>query len=206
MTFTDEPPRKESLVQPRKHWLEYAIFAFVILTTIATSWAAYYTQRQAETVRDQERRQLRAYLGTAPGAIDVDKTEKSSGYIGAIIKVRNFGQAPAYDVKPLKHGYKLSPPLRGELESIDGGTQVSVEQKSKYTLFPSVEVPIGHVQLTSTSENKQIASGSDYSLIVFGTISYRDVFDEVHVTNYCYIYSRERLSDGAHCHMHNDSD
>ena len=45
-----------------KHWLEYAIFVFVILTAIATGCAPWYMRQQWITADDSEKRDLRAYV------------------------------------------------------------------------------------------------------------------------------------------------
>ncbi len=99
-----------------KHWLEYAIFIFVIITAIATSAAAWYTRQQWITAGDVEERQLRAYV-TADSA-DISVTALK---ISATISIKNSGQTPAYefrewsraftnDVKnPIDPPFKLNP-------------------------------------------------------------------------------------------------
>jgi hypothetical protein len=65
-TTNDEYKRSQ---RKSKHWLEYAIFGFVIVTALATGYAAYYTKNQWVTMEDSEKRQLRAYVGVVPGSI-----------------------------------------------------------------------------------------------------------------------------------------
>jgi len=84
-------PRTSAKAEP-KHWLEYAIFLFVIATAIATGFAAYYTRQQWLTAEDTEKRSLRAYIAistTIPIKMDSEKI---------VITMDNFGQTPAKDV------------------------------------------------------------------------------------------------------------
>lgn len=85
----------------KKHWLEYAIFLFVVATAAATGLAAYYTRNQWCTMQDQlsimrdtEVRQLRAYILPAGSSIRVD----AENIIHISLILKNFGQTPAYDL------------------------------------------------------------------------------------------------------------
>jgi hypothetical protein len=49
--------------KPKKiHWFEGLIFVFVVVTAIATAFAAYYTREQWRTSADTEKQTLRAYV------------------------------------------------------------------------------------------------------------------------------------------------
>jgi hypothetical protein len=56
------PDNSEGAKREPKHWLEYAIFFFVIATAVATGFAAWYTRQQWLTAVDTEQRQTRAYV------------------------------------------------------------------------------------------------------------------------------------------------
>src|SRR5580700_52323 len=87
----DKAKAKAKAKAEPKHWLEYAIFVFVIATAIATGFAAYYTRRQALTAADTEQRQLRAYLGISSPVIN-----EAEGVI--TLQVSNGGQTPATNI------------------------------------------------------------------------------------------------------------
>jgi hypothetical protein len=86
------PEQTAGYAEERKHWLEYAIFVFVVLTTIATFTAAWYTRKQWITADEVQQRQLRAYLGIT--SIDYDK--KNEGYLTVVVS--NGGLTPAHNV------------------------------------------------------------------------------------------------------------
>ena len=101
-----KPPVNEQKDRPtkeRKHWLDYSIFFFVILTAGAT-WAAYYTQQQFNVASDEERRQLRAYVGPTPGDISNlgDATEQTF-----TATRKNYDATPAYDVSVAVFGQSV---------------------------------------------------------------------------------------------------
>lgn len=88
---TDVPHKAKA---EAKHWLEYAIFIFVIATAVATGAAAYYTRQQWLTAEDQERRSLRAYISA--------KIEKYPDIMhdswDMTVVFKNHGQTPALNV------------------------------------------------------------------------------------------------------------
>jgi hypothetical protein len=85
----------------KKHWLEYAIFLFVVATAVATGLAAWYTRQQWLTMegqlavtRDTEIRQLRAYLHV--GHTPLIASDRKNG---AIISINHAGVTPAFKIR-----------------------------------------------------------------------------------------------------------
>ena len=100
---TAPPPanRNQRGAKPEsKHWMEYAIFFFVVATAIATGFAAYFTGQQWQTAADTEKRQLRAYVAVLPS--DVENFGQPSGQKFTLIR-KNYGQTPL----PIKSGLPL---------------------------------------------------------------------------------------------------
>jgi hypothetical protein len=87
----DEPKSK---AEP-KHWLEYAIFVFVIATAIANGFAAYYTRQQWLTAADTEQRQLRAYVSAGVEQYPDINAE----HLNYIVLMKNHGQTPAFKMR-----------------------------------------------------------------------------------------------------------
>ena len=75
-----------------KHWLEYAIFTFVILTSLATGAAAWYAREQWLVSQDTEKRELRPYVGIA-GFSAVHVPFDGGAYLIYAIW-ENFGSTP----------------------------------------------------------------------------------------------------------------
>jgi hypothetical protein len=142
---TTPPPTNSDQDSPKpepKHWLEFAIFAFVVGTTIATAIAAYYTSwqwdaanRQANTANDTEKRSLRAYVAVPPGDVKDFGTPKQS----IILERRNSGQTPAYGVGILTATADII--LVGQpIPNPTGCAHPNL--RDLMTVFPNVPVPL----------------------------------------------------------------
>jgi hypothetical protein len=77
----------------RKHPLDWAVFVLLLLTTVATGFAAYYTHNQWMTAQDTEKRQLRAYI-----LVDRDHAHirANTQVTDLEMAIKNYGQTPAY--------------------------------------------------------------------------------------------------------------
>jgi hypothetical protein len=102
-----------------KHWLDYAIFAFVILTAIGTSFAAFYTRQQWITADDAELRSLRAYGSVYFSPIESFDIADPKGPFPAInVTAQNGGQTPAYNVSVKASIGPLEFPLRRKITNV----------------------------------------------------------------------------------------
>jgi hypothetical protein len=97
-----DPPKRD-----RKHPLDYFIAFFLVLTFIATAFAACYTRKQWITADDAEKRSLRAYLiaenarfsRNKDGTLEYGHTQgDGSRELLVLYDVINEGVTPAYDV------------------------------------------------------------------------------------------------------------
>jgi hypothetical protein len=77
-----------------KHPLEYAIFFLVVITAVATGFAAYYTHNQWITAEDTAKRQLRAYVFFRPHGHF--KLPEVGAPMEIPVPIRNYGPTPAY--------------------------------------------------------------------------------------------------------------
>jgi hypothetical protein len=198
----DETHHSQASKPKGRHWLEYAIFIFVIATTVATGWAAYFTQQQWEVTSDQEKRQLRAYVGIVPGDVenlgDIGKQTWNASR-------KNYGQTPAYDVAIVAYGQSIihtgepiptNPPLPPP------------DIRGAITLFPTADLAL---RLKGIAINKEklteFLNADGFQLVYFGTIQYHDIFDQRHFTYFCWMYSRDHPNgkDAEGCLGHNDS-
>ena len=194
-----------SLKRESKHWLEYLIFAFVVFTTIATGFAAWYTRQQWLTAADTEKRQVRAYAFPTPTGIknfEVGKAPTSG------ISVRTMGQTPAYKIRgqigiagrPYPLDYERLPPT----------TNPNQAQNSTFispTNVFSLQV-IAASTLNQLTMNA-IETGNDFRLYVWGRVDYEDVFEDPHWFTFCYSYDGTNIREGdggEPCLQHNDDD
>jgi hypothetical protein len=89
----------------KRSTLEWANFVLLFLAFIATAAAAYFTGQQWITADDTEKRQLRAYVGITPGAIENYGAE---GQQFSFTR-KNYGITPAYDLIWTTAGQSIIP-------------------------------------------------------------------------------------------------
>lgn len=205
----DQPPADADKPQAKpepKHWLEYAIFVFVIATALATGAAAYYTRQQWLTAADQEKRSLRAYLAintTINIKIDTQKMK---------ISVDNFGQTPAKNStmfsnwKFLAFGDPLPPDFN--FPEAPGCTAPTGQEK----MFPGIGIILPKNPVAATRNHcpyelayLQAAERKEINAWYYGHIDYSDIFNERHHTTFCFLWwPFEQRS--IMCDRHNEID
>jgi hypothetical protein len=204
----------------KNHWYD-PYFWLLLITASATSIAAYFTGNQSLTAVDNEKRQLRAYVGIESlkiecGSCDSEKYTPVLPIPGAIAKdffrasLRNSGTTPANKLTvrinwaqtPVPQGwpndFKFEDAPKMNIPGIVENASVAVIQpNSSYgTLGPIVDAtPF------IAARNKNIV------LLVYGHIDYVDVFGATQWTTFCYLYepwiNQETLS--TVCGRHNDA-
>jgi hypothetical protein len=201
----------------KKHPLEYAIFSFVVLTTFATCYAAWYVRGQAIAAREANIIVQRPYITVTELDIreeyagDVPRNEflgwsfrpiiENSGATPTqnlrlaheIIIFNNFPETDFYGSPVKRHGVELP----AEPEDPDAG--FSKENSIRALIGPHSKVNIPqnkHVWPIPNGNMGWIAQGHS-SAYVLGSIHYSDGFENTdeHITRYCFRISAR--GDGA---------
>jgi hypothetical protein len=184
----DGRPNPRITGEPR-HWIEYGVFVFVVITAVATATAAWYTRREAMSSVDNGRRQLRAYVFPDQASLIWGGTAKPTV---AEIVIKNSGQTPAYRLSTAAtigvRGYPLAddipvPPLPPN--------RTVVPPAGGYTLSAGMEKPLTSDQLKGIQKGNQ-------AVYVFGSIVYADAFGECRMTQYRFYYVGAGADDGSH--------
>jgi hypothetical protein len=193
----DKPRNRE------KHWLEYAIFFFVVLTAGGTMAAAYYTRQQYIVADDAEKRQLRAYVGILQHGMD------HFGDQNQVIKTstKNYGLTPARDlyIDPQQQHWDV---VRLNAPVFSPAMVNPPNVKNTFTLFPSQESHYYfHGNALSRQQIDLVRDGTEYELLVWGIVYYKDVFDVSHSTRYCWSFRGSSMTeaDVEICLQHNDA-
>jgi hypothetical protein len=163
-----------------KHWIEYGVFAFVVITAIATATAAWYTRKESETAAENGRRQLRAYVFPDQANLIWEGTAKPTL---AEIMIKNSGQTPAYRLSTVTAVVLGDFPLQGDLHV--------PPMPDNHTVLPptasyALSVPMG--KPLTDDQLKAIQKGTQ-AIYAFGEISYVDAFGECRITRYRFYYS-----------------
>src|SRR5579872_4452213 len=108
MVRNDDANRR--VTSDARHWLEYGVFAFVVVTAVATATAAWYTRREWESSVDNGHRQLRAYVFPDQASLIWQANGKP---IVAEIVIKNSGQTPAYRLATATSVFANDFPLHG---------------------------------------------------------------------------------------------
>lgn len=177
----------------RKHWLEYAIFAFVILTAAATAAAAWYARQQSLIAADTEQRQLRAYVVVTAARFATDEaghfkfglTNSVGRELLIYYDVSNEGVTPAYD---LQKAVDVEYPFTGKVSfNVTDGTPAYLTKK--HTFGPIRTAYFTDDQIKTISEGK-------VPFVFAGRISYRDIFGNYWPTYFCFMYVGRPIEPG----------
>jgi hypothetical protein len=186
-----------------ENWVSFGTLIFVAGYTCVSLW-------QSLIVRDQERRQLRAYVGAfAPPPGTPILSLQDDGRFAVHLGIRNYGATPAYGLEYLSGINIRDYPLP---DNIDWSIPPSKEPPSRLTLFPGSAdgemIAVMSRPLTE-SEIGSFRDGKTHQILMWGTITYRDAFRTNHFTDFCVgifgdptgkvIYHRP-------CDRHTDSD
>jgi hypothetical protein len=196
---TNKPAFKANQAKAKhepKHWLEYAIFAFVIVTAAATSFAAYYTRGQWITAQDAEERDLRAYFYVifAPKSIQLNQP------ISLTISATNIGRTPAYKVRNCVYS---GPTGAGQLapEAVLAKEPHEGECRTRFAVGPSPDVfeaPYDTKYIFTLEHALLMMAGGQY-FYVWGRIDYTDIFHCRRYVKYCYVVWGQGLKTVQEC-------
>jgi hypothetical protein len=165
--------------EPR-HWLEYGVFAFVVVTAIATATAAWYTRKESETAAENGRRQLRAYVFPDQANLVWQGTARPTT---AEIVIKNSGQTPAYRLSTATVATTRDFPLQGDL-------QVPAMPDNHTVLPPNGSYALSVVLAQSlTGDQAKLIQKGIQAIYAFGKISYVDAFGECRMTQYKFYYT-----------------
>jgi hypothetical protein len=189
-----------------KHWLDYATGVFAFIAAIGAILAAIFSGWQAWIASDTERRQLRAYVSFST----TNPIKMTSSEVTMVID--NFGETPAKDVQiwsswefvpfgqdlPADFQFLVKPPCGGtavDQKMLPG--PITIFPKNSYSTY-GFHCPFDLVDLTRAERN-------EVSAFTYGFISYFDVFDEKHRTNFCYLWY-PAIKKALFCNRHNEVD
>jgi hypothetical protein len=174
------------------------------LTFAAAAFAAVLTGRQWLTAIDVEHRQLRAYVGIIPGAVE---NFGEPGRQRFTLIRKNYGLTPAYDVGLSTIGVDVERP-NAQINTGNTGC-VSPKTRGMITMFPSMELPF-YITIAQNFPPNQLAlvRSGEFVFVYYRTVCYNDTFGAPHYTNYCWMYHGESMTDkdAQGCFTFNDSD
>lgn len=176
------------MTREARHWIEYGVFLFVIITAVATVTAAWYTRKEWQSTTDNGRRQLRAYVFPDQANLVWQGVAKPTV---AEIVIKNSGQTPAYRLSTATAVLVDDNPLQADrrVTSMPDNHTV-VPPTGSYALSVAMEKPLTADQLKAIQKGTQ-------AIYVFGEIAYDDAFGECRVTRYRFFYSGAGADNGS---------
>ena len=174
----DDGARHSKVTWEERHWIEYGVFAFVLITAMAT--AAWYTRKQWESTADNGHRQLRAYVFPEQANLIWQGAAKPTA---AEVVIKNSDQTPAYRLSTATTITVSDYPLQTDLH--DPGLPDS------HTVIPpagSSTVSVAMQQPLSTDQLKAIQKGTQ-AIYTLGVLAYTDAFGDCRMTRYKLFYT-----------------
>jgi hypothetical protein len=202
-----------------KHPLEYFIAVFLVLTFIATAFAAYYAREQWLTAVDNEKRQLRAYVGIESLNVECGSCNDEK-YVPTLagtlskdffrISVRNSGKTPAKKLRNFINW--VSTPWPSDLPidfKFEDGAKINVPGTVDITALVAVQPNTSYESIIKITDATPLINARSKKTIlwVFGHIDYVDIFDATRVTTFCYVYEPWRDPEQLYsaCGRQNDA-
>jgi hypothetical protein len=162
------------------------------------------SEEQTVLAKDTAKRQLRAYVFATPNPLKhfaVNEAPEGS------ISVQMIGQTPAYDLKFATTIATLPYPLRGDIRQNKPNEAI---QLTRSILFPGQNLT-NTVQLgyAPNAEQMTLLKQANSALYLWGTVTYKDSFEEEHRVLYCFHYDAAAISDPGSvpiCDQHVEAD
>ena len=155
-------------------------------------------------MKDTAERQLRPYVVVRPGKVYMQNREAGLPLKWAP-EILNTGQTPAYDLKCAVRLEFREFPL-----PVGSTFDVSVsEHDSQGTLGAGerMDTPIPAGRMLTDDELRGVKSRQGVAMYVYGSVTYRDTFDDTHHTNFCYYAAWDGANvRGEMSKQHNDAD
>ena len=176
----DEDKSLIRMTREARHWIEYGVFVFVIITAVATATAAWYTRKEWQSTTDNGRRQLRAYVFPDQANLVWQGTTKPTM---ADIVIKNSGQTPAYRLSTATAVLVDDNPLKSDRRAPSmPDNHTVVPPAGSYALSVTMDKPLTADQLKAIQKGTQ-------AIYAFGEIAYDDAFGECRVTRYRFFYT-----------------
>ena len=172
--------------------------------TILTVFLVIIAKCSLDVARDQEVRQLRAYVHAVPGPTAHSDLSKDSINVAIKPKIKAFGVTPATYVNVPWALKLMSWPIRAE----ETPSYVPTHSTTTSTIAPGEERFVKEKTIVlSRKDVDDIVAGSK-RIIEYGTILYMDVFGCARFSNFCISFTIDGLKDGNGevCPIHNDTD
>ena len=140
-----------------RHWLEYGVFAFVIVTAMATATAAWYTRKQWESTADNGHRQLRAYVFPEQANLIWQGSVKPTA---VEVVIKNSGQTPAYRLSSAA-AIVSDYPLQSDLHDPElPDSHTVIPPSGNFTFSAAMQHPLSTDQLERSDLGQNIAIAS----------------------------------------------
>lgn len=172
------------------------VLIFIIIGVIFAGAAAGFTWWQADIAKETGQAQVRAYVFVKPyrwvNGVETGKTFNTT------VVIRNGGQSPASDLALYFNVEVRKSDPKNSTRAFSGTTKQDFES----VLDPSTEVSgVGLIEsdtVLSADEFDEMAVEEGAKFYVWGVADYRDVFESLHHSYFCFIYfGREKSDDGG---------
>jgi hypothetical protein len=187
----------------RTFWIVfgYASLTFIIAAAgIYAGWQAHIAAAaaasQANIISDQERKQLRGYLGVTGVALscgDCGPSDKDR----IVISFNNFGQTPAYVILtifwPFEYANEEQFPDNEGTRSPPQGAPISYRS---IFVYPKSPISTGFTPNNTIMEFITDARKGKYWLMLRIAIQYRDIFNDYWNNYSCFLYGPSRYGSG----------
>ncbi|HXQ51139.1 MAG TPA: hypothetical protein VN802_08610 [Stellaceae bacterium] len=183
------------------HW-KYIKRSISVLMVIGVLAYTIIQGAQFWVVRDQEKKQIRAYVGLA---LKDDISVNAGVKPNQTVEIKNFGASPAMNALFGGRIIKLPYPLPAHLNMVRDATA----SYSNFSLFPTQALyPTDTGDILSQNDIADVLDGSSYRLFILAHVEYDDIWGFRHFTHLCLMSVPGTLGARQHpeyCDQYNDA-
>ncbi len=186
--------------QPLAMWVTAAATFFIALATVLSFFQWRITKGQLDAMQNAERGYVALTLVTVHGVGEIAHGSDGAGQLYLTYTMMNYGKTPAWSTN---RTFKVE-----VKDQFDLPTHVPIYEDPKtpdntvYTVLPnspfdSGKFPVQRFQVTKEDAKELLAQCADLEgfdpkckkyLFVYGSIEYRDVFQNCHVSRFAFLY------------------
>jgi hypothetical protein len=162
-----------------------AVALFTLMLVGATALLYRAGERQLAHLDRTAKRELRAYVFV--DTVHIKHILDGNGVPEAVVRVKNFGQTPAYEACAVT-GFAVSthPPPQGLLTISD---EALAESKTRSSMGPGqteivIASPRPQLNRPLTDQERYEVGSGGATIYVYGRIGYRDIFGDPQWTNF----------------------
>lgn len=190
-------------VEEKQFRLKLALFWGIVIAAMIAAFATGYPGWENYIAQEAAKRQLRAYIDVRPKGMKVVEEGVTPRVHDSF---HNIGRTPAYDNGSFSRIVVTEYPLTHKLANDECRPVSPAPKGNKWFIGKASRQEIAREAAFTAGEVESIKGGKT-AVYFHGNVCYRDIFNEVHRTDFCLYWKWDagRLGPGLYCDKGNST-